>query len=310
MPDELGAARRLLLCAALASTVCTGVPGGPSPSDTFGEPVSTPGLPAVIPTPRPTFWVEAPLPEDPSPVFAQIPRTGVRVEGSTATLLRPPIADTPRRVAIQAGHWRTSEAPAEFPNLPFSSGASIAGVNEVDVTLDIAQRVVDLLTERGIVAVLLPATVPPSYLADVFVALHADADVTGTASGFKIARGVYRSPHDQRLVDLLTEHYGAGTGLPWDPHITGSMTDYYAFAWFRYEHALAPHTAAAILEMGFISHGRDRALLVGQPSLVAGAIAEGVLRFLAAVPRSALFGEDIVVPTVTAPPATPTATPR
>jgi hypothetical protein len=264
-------------------------------------------LPVVIATPRPTFWIEAPLPEDPSPIFAQIPRTGVIVDGSTARLLRPPIADTPRRVAVQAGHWKTAEAPSEFPNLPFSSGASIAGVSEVDVTLDIAQRVVDLLVARGVVADLLPATVPPSYLADAFVALHADGDVTGTASGFKIARGVYRSPHDQRLVDLLTEHYGAGTGLPWDPHITGAMTDYYAFAWFRYEHALAPHTAAAIIEMGFLTHPFDRDLLLGEPDRVARSIAEGIIRFLDAVPRQTLFGADILVPTVTAPPATPTA---
>jgi len=306
----LTAARRLLLCAAVTgATVCAPVPGANAPSPTYGEPLRTPGLPVVIPTERPVFWVEAPLPEDPSPILAQIPRTGVVVEGSTVRLLRPPIANTPRRVAVQAGHWRTSEAPSEFPSLPFSSGASVFGVTEVAVTLDIAQRVVDLLTERGIVADLLPATVPPSYLADVFVSLHADADVTGTANGAKIAHGFYRSRSDPLLVETLTEHYLAGTGLRWDTNITGAMTDYYAFAWFRYEHALAPHTAAAIVEMGFISHPTDRALLLAEPDRVARAIAEGILRFLDAVPRAVLFGDDIVVPTATAPPVSPTSTP-
>ena len=74
------------------------------------------------------------------------------------------------------------------------------------------------------------------------------------------------------------------------------MTDYYAFAWFRYEHALAPHTAAAIMELGFISHPEDRSLLVDQPDLVARSVAEGIIRFLDAVPRSELFGEDIIIP--------------
>ncbi|HUG56051.1 MAG TPA: hypothetical protein VMJ92_03160, partial [Candidatus Limnocylindrales bacterium] len=84
-------------------------------------------------------------------------------------------------------------------------------------------------------------------------------------------------------------------------NVTDDMTDYYAFAWFRYEHALAPHTAAAILEMGFISHAQDRALLLGEQEVVAGAIADGITRFLAAVPRSALFAEDILVPIVSPP---------
>lgn len=289
----------------LASCGAPPVSSDPSPA---GEPVSTPRPPIAIPTDRPVFWVEAPIPGDTTPVYAQIPRTGVRLEADRVVLLRPPVADTPRRVAIQAGHWRASEAPGEFPNLRFSTGASIYGINEVDVALDVAQRLVEVLRERGYVVDLLPATVPPSYLADVFVSLHADSDVTSTARGFKIAHGTYRSPHDSLLVEQLIEHYAAGTQLPWSERVTADMTDYYAFAWFRYEHALAPHTAAAIVEMGFISHPFDRPVLTDEPDRVARAIAEGIIRFLDAVPRSTLFGEDIVVPIVPPPAATPSAT--
>ena len=79
------------------------------------------------------------------------------------------------------------------------------------------------------------------------------------------------------------------------------MTDYYAFAWFRYEHALSPFTPAAVLEMGFLSNDDDREVLLGRQSVVARGIADGVLRFLAAKPQSALFGQDIVVETVPPP---------
>lgn len=310
MGAETGRRPRAAIAAAvglLTLVSCIAPPASADPAASpAGEPVATPRSPT--PTERPVFWVQAPIAGDVTPVYAQIPRTGVRVEGDQVRLLRPPVAQTPRRVAIQAGHWRASEAPLEFPNLRFSSGASFLGINEVDVALDIAQRLVAVLSERGYVVDLLPATVPPSYLADVFVSLHADSDVTSTARGFKIAHGFYRSPHDELLVQQLIEHYAAGTQLPWNERVTADMTDYYAFAWFRYEHALAPHTAAAIVEMGFITHPFDRPVLTDEPDRVARAIAEGIIRFLDAVPRSTLFGEDIVVPLVPPPAATPSAT--
>lgn len=280
----------------IAVAACDAIPGAADqPPGTASPPVS------LSPTERPVFWVEAPILGDPSPVLARIPPTGAVVEGQTARLLRPPVTSTPRRVAIQVGHLRAEEAPREFPNLRFQGGGSIDGIHEVDVNLDIAQRVERLLTARGFVVDILPATVPPGHLADVFVALHADADVFREARGFKIAHGFYRGPHEGELVRLLTEEYAAATGFPWDPNVTDDMTDYYAFAWFRYEHALAPHTAAAILEMGFLSSEEDRAVLLGEPELVAEAIAGGISRFLAAVPRSELFAEDIIVPIVDPP---------
>jgi N-acetylmuramoyl-L-alanine amidase len=279
----------------------------PAGTERPGEPVATRRPPIAIPTPRPEFWVEAPIEGDPTPVFAQVPETGAKIEGNTVRLLRPPIADTPRRVAIQAGHLFVADAPAEFPNLRFSNGASVAGVNEVDVTRDIAERVAGLLRPRGYNVDILPATIPPSYLADVFVALHADGDVTGTARGFKIAHGTYRQPYDALLVEHLNARYAAGTGLPPSTPITADMLDYYAFAWFRYVHSLAPHTAAAILEMGFLSHPADRAVMVNEPDRIASAIADGIVAFLDAVPRSVLFGEDVVVPLASPPAATPQA---
>ena len=86
-------------------------------------------------------------------------------------------------------------------------------------------------------------------LRDIFAA---DGDDSHEARGFKIAHGFYRGPHEDDLVTWLTDSYARSTGLPWDPAISEDMTDYYAFAWFRYEHALSPFTPAAVLEMGFL----------------------------------------------------------
>lgn len=294
----------LALVAAFAygALACTAVP-----PPTAGEPTIAANA-AAPPTARPTFWVDAPVADDPSPIFACVPATGAVVEGERVRLAPPRVAAGPRRVGIQAGHWRVEEAPSEFPHLRTSTGGSSGDVKEVDVTVDVARRVADLLRGRGIVADLIPATVPPSYVADAFVAIHADADDTETARGFKIARGTYRSPYDERLVRSLTERYAAETGLPVDPHVTSDMTDYYAFAWFRYEHALAPHTPAAIVELGFVSHPDDRALLTEQPDVVARAVASGILSFLDAVPRATLFRDEIVVPIAPAPSGSPAPT--
>jgi N-acetylmuramoyl-L-alanine amidase len=245
--------------------------------------------------------VDAPIAGDPSPVLAHAPATGVIVGSDSVRLLPPPITPGPRRVAIQAGHWKVEEAPDEFPHLRTEPGATIAGIEEVTVTLDVAERVANILRAKGVIVDVLPATIPPSYVADAFVALHADDDGAGTATGFKLAHGFYRGPHEGALLDALTKEFAQATALPQNDEITDSMTDYYAFAWYRYQHALAPHTPAVILEMGFLSNDDDRALLTEHPQVVATGIANGVLRFLQANPRASLFADPIVVPTVRAP---------
>jgi len=79
------------------------------------------------------------------------------------------------------------------------------------------------------------------------------------------------------------------------------MTDYYAFAWYRYVHALSPFTPAAIVEMGYLSHEDDREVLLTRQTVVAQGIANGIIRFLGEKARSVLFAQDIVVETVAPP---------
>jgi N-acetylmuramoyl-L-alanine amidase len=204
----------------------------------------------------------------------------------------------PRRIGIQVGHWKTDDVPKELgTRITFQTGTTWAGVEEVDVNMDIAERMKAQLTARGYVVDILPTTIPPGYLADVFVALHADGDETEEKSGFKIAHGSRRGPYEDKLVSLLREEYEKGTGLDWDAlGISRNMTGYFAFNWGRYQHAAAAHTPAAIVEMGFLSNGYDRDLMVNKADGVATAIVNGIQRFLDEVPRSKIFGEDLIVP--------------
>ena len=223
---------------------------------------------------------------------------GAIVQSNGVRIPKPAMPTGPRRIGIQVGHWMTDQVPAELgKRITFQTGASWDGVDEVDVNMDVAERVKAQLTARGYIVDILPTTVPVGYIADVFVALHADSDGTGEKSGFKIAHGSRRGPYEDKLVSLLRDEYGKATGLDWDAlGISRNMLAYFAFNWGRYQHAAAPHTPAAILEMGFLSNDYDRELMVDKADGVATAIVNGIQRFLDEVPRSKIFGEDLVVP--------------
>ena len=203
----------------------------------------------------------------------------------------------PRKVAIQAGHWLTREAPPELGRVIQQTGTSWDGITEVEVNLDIAQRVAAFLATKGVQAEVLPTTIPPGYLADAFIALHADGDGVGLKSGFKAARSTRRTPYEARFMDLVVEEYAKATDLDYDANgVSRAMLGYYAMAWSRIRYSTSPFTPSMILEMGYLSNDRDRALMVDDPDRVAGAIAAGILRFLDEAPRATLFGQDLVLP--------------
>ncbi len=198
----------------------------------------------------------------------------------------------PWRVALQIGHLNTNEYPPELAHRRTATGASAAGVAEVDVNKAVATAAAALLREQGVEVVLLPATVPPEFDADAFVSIHADG---GDSSGYKVSPPWRASPASRRLSASLREHYGKVTGMREDLNgVTYNMRGYYAFGG-RYRHAVARTTPAAILEMGYLTHPQDRAFLTGQPEVAARGIAVGVLAFLA--------GHDPLDPTAVIPPA-------
>ncbi|HEU5014697.1 MAG TPA: N-acetylmuramoyl-L-alanine amidase [Roseiflexaceae bacterium] len=186
----------------------------------------------------------------------------------------------PPRIGIQVGHWKSNELPDELAKFRTSTGAHAAGYAEADVNYQIAVRAVALLQQQGFTVDLLPATVPPSYQADAFVAIHADGASSIASRGFKVATPWRTSRASQLLSDVMVAEYDAVTHLSRDYAITMNMRGYYAFNNRRRVHAVAPTTPAIIIETGFLTNPSDRAMLTKQPDLVAKGIANGVMRYL------------------------------
>lgn len=192
----------------------------------------------------------------------------------------------PRRVALQVGHLRIDELPEDQARLRGQTGGSGGGFREVDVNLAVVGRVAALLGARGVAVEILPAAVPRGYVADAFIAIHCDASPDLGVNGFKLARyrASARPAHDDALVETLRARYGTATGLRWDDNITRAMSGYYAYNHRLYRSVIAPSTPAAIIELGFLTNPGDRALLVGGQEVIAAALAEGILDYLALAP--------------------------
>lgn len=257
-----------------------------------------------VPAGAPLPLVVEPDPEDPpetdlnAPPMALAPPGGAIVQQGVVRIPKPKLdPNEPRRVGIQIGHWKTDEVPKEYgARILAQTGTSWAGINEVDVSRDIAERMAALLGAQGITVDILPTTVPEGYLADVFIALHCDGDGVGELSGFKMAHGSRRGPYEDALLADVKNAYAKSTGLDYDAtHISRNMLGYFAFNWGRFQHATSPFTPAVIIEMGFLSNDDDRSLLVDEPDRIATGITNGILKFLDETPRAKIFGEDLLI---------------
>jgi N-acetylmuramoyl-L-alanine amidase len=194
----------------------------------------------------------------------------------------PAPAPQPWRVGLQVGHWRLEGRPAELEKV-YGSSTGYGDINEVDLNLDIARRVQARLEAAGVIVDLLPATVPPGYLANAFIAFHADGDSSPESPrrGWKSAPPWRASRASQDLNAALAATYGPATELPFDwVGITLDMRGYYAFNYHRFHHAIAPTTPAVIIELGFMNSAEDRTILLDQPDRAAAGVADGVLRYL------------------------------
>ena len=188
----------------------------------------------------------------------------------------------PLRVGLQAGHWKTNEMPDEQEKLRERGGGTSNGdVKEWHVNLRIAEETKKILEKEGLVVDILPSTIPPEYWADAFVAIHADGSENPFKSGYKVAspRRDY-SGRSRDLASIIGDTYGNELGMEEDPNITRNMTGYYAFASWRYEHAIHPMTPAAILETGFLTSQSDSQILIHNPEKPARALANALLAFL------------------------------
>jgi N-acetylmuramoyl-L-alanine amidase len=175
------------------------------------------------------------------------------------------------RVGIVAGHWG-NDTGAACPD----------GLTEVEINLDVAQRVVYILQALGYQADLLAEFDPrmDSYQADALVSIHADScesfpNATPPASGFKVAsvEDSLVPEAEERLVTCLAQCYAARTGMYFHANsITFDMTRYHTF----YE--IDNQTPGAIIETGFMMN--DRRLLTERTDLVAQGIVDGIVCFI------------------------------
>jgi N-acetylmuramoyl-L-alanine amidase len=210
-----------------------------------------PGAATSVPTAAPVDGrpVEAPAETPPSPDSTPVP---------------------PHKVGIVVGHWQ-SDVGAVCPD----------GLTEVDINLDIAQRVVSNLNKAGYAAEILAEFSPllNGYQAGALVSIHTDSCNVPEATGFKVARvSSSMVPElEDRLVACLSERYSQATGLPFHENsITFDMTEYHAFF------EIASETPAAIIEIGFMDH--DRRLLTRRQERVASGIVDGVKCFFEGAP--------------------------
>jgi N-acetylmuramoyl-L-alanine amidase len=189
--------------------------------------------------------------------------------------------DGPPKIGLQIGHLDNQQLPNELEKLRKNGGASAGGYTEAEVNQAIAEQTAEILKEKGVAVDILPATVPPGYWADAFIAIHADGSLDPYASGFKIA-GPWRdlTSRSNKLVNLLEENYQTATQLNKDPNISRNMRGYYAFAWWRYEHSIHPMTTAAIVETGFLTNWGDRQLITQTPEIPAQGLAKGIIKYL------------------------------
>lgn len=192
----------------------------------------------------------------------------------------------PVRVGLQVGHLNAGDQPEELAVLRYSTGAHAAGLTEVDVNHAVATALAERLMLYGFEVDVLPATVPPGYLADVLLSLHSDASEDTARSGYKSAHfSPARNPREALLKVAVDRAVLTTTAfVDDDRNVSGNMLHYYAFNSARFEHAAAARTPALIVELGYLSNPADARLLT-QPDTLAAALEGGVLRYLEDIGR-------------------------
>ena len=186
----------------------------------------------------------------------------------------------PFTVALQPGHWKIDEAPAEIHRRPRSFGAEYAGVRELDINLAVVDRLVPLLEAEGWHVIVVPATVPPGLRADAFISVHADWGADVRRSGWKLAPPYRPSEASSRLAGSLRDAFAAQEELSEDVGgITVGMRGYFGFAYNRYRHASSPYTPATLVELGFVTNAADRVRMSTAPEYYARILHQGLRNF-------------------------------
>lgn len=202
----------------------------------------------------------------------------------------------PFTVALQPGHWKIDEVPAELRRRPRSSGAEYAGVRELDINLAVVDVLVPLLESEGWRVIVVPATVPPGLRADAFISIHADWAGDVNRRGWKLAPPWRPSQASSSLARSIASVFAERTELREDVGgITVGMRGYFGFSWHRYRHASSPFTPATLVELGFVTNTSDRVRMATNPAYYAEILHEGLKRFRYSTGRA---GAQALIPRV------------
>lgn len=172
-------------------------------------------------------------------------------------------------IGIVVGHWgRQDDYGAVCPD----------GLTELDVNLEVASQVEEILRSEGFDVDLLKENDErlEGYQSIALVSIHADscAFYNLEATGFKVAAALATARPDKanRLVSCVYSRYTDVTQLPYHAGVTDDMSSYHAFE------EIHSDTAAVIIETGFLN--LDRQILTQQPDLIADGIAQGILCYV------------------------------
>ncbi len=269
---------QLLILLTACSSIAPAAAVPPSPSPTVAAATATPAATATAVV-QPTAAAREARIGGGSAVLAGTEPQATAAPTAILTPTPRPYG-TPARIGIQIGHLDSDQLPDELARLRTSTGAFYNGIDEYESNQAIAAAMKVLLEEAGVIVDLIPATVPPAYRADAFIAIHADG-AAGNKRGWKIATPWRTSRASQELLDAVSATYGVISGIPEDVGgVSVNMRGYYAFSYRRYLHAIHPTTPAIIVETGFLTSAADRAIIVNRPEVAARAIVEGVLDYL------------------------------
>lgn len=182
-----------------------------------------------------------------------------------------PTARPLQHIGIVAGHTGNDPGAVCPPEL--------GSIREVDVNLNIAERVRNLLVADGYQVDLLTEFDPllNDYRSLALVSIHADSCqyINDQATGFKVAAAMSTQYPERtlRLTSCLQTRYTAATDLRYHANsVTPDMTSYHAFS------EINPNTPAAIIEVGFLNLDHD--FLTKKPDLAAKGIAQGILCYV------------------------------
>ena len=180
--------------------------------------------------------------------------------------INPKPSKDKRCVVIDAGHGGSD------------TGAIGGGVNEKDITLDVAKRVEKLLKQKGYQVKMTRADdtyvslqdrvdISEDYCPDIFVSIHVNSSVKPEISGIETHY------YHQESIELAQVVHSSFASAVQSPNRGLFKSKFYVI-----NHTTSP---AILIEIGFISNSAERAQLTGEKrkQATAKAIADGIQEY-------------------------------